>query len=284
MIPYKRGPPIMEKDFGNDLLKSVYNAIPFIDTFFDNDIEIMLTDREKVLYYQSSKEIDGKLKVVSPTGEFVQNAMKQGKTVVEIIPEDFLGVAFKSYMIPIKDGQTVVGSIVIGKSLSKKNAVTNITDELITALSHIETVINEISSGVQELAHRNNDILSEANTANDMANDTDDIVNFIKGVSSQTNLLGLNASIEAARAGEAGRGFSVVAQEIRKLSNSSNESIGKIETVIKNISTAINKINGKVVDADSISNKQSKALQEIASSIEQLNSTAKHLGKLADEL
>lgn len=274
----------MEKDFGNDLLKSVYNAIPFIDTFFDNDIEIMLTDREKVLYYQSSKEIDGKLKVGSPTGEFVQNAMKQGKTVVEIIPEDFLGVAFKSYMIPIKDGQTVVGSIVIGKSLSKKNAVTNITDELITALSHIETVINEISSGVQELAHRNNDILSEANTANDMANDTDDIVNFIKGVSSQTNLLGLNASIEAARAGEAGRGFSVVAQEIRKLSNSSNESIGKIETVIKNISTAINKINGKVVDADSISNKQSKALQEIASSIEQLNSTAKHLGKLADEL
>ncbi|MDF2671743.1 MAG: methyl-accepting chemotaxis protein [Clostridiales bacterium] len=275
---------MVEKDFGNDILKSVCNAIPYIDTFFDNDIEIMLTDKEKVLYYQGSKEINGKRQVGSPAGEFVKEAMELGDIQVKVLPEDFMGVAFKSYMIPIKDGQTVVGSIAIGKSLSKKNAVTNITDKLITALSHIETVINQISSGVQELARRNNEILGEANTANNMANDTDDIVNFIKGVSSQTNLLGLNASIEAARAGEAGRGFNVVAQEIRKLSNSSNESISKIENVIKNISTSIKKINDKVVDADGISNEQSKALQEIASSIEQLNSTARLLGKLADEL
>lgn len=274
----------MEMDFGNDLLKSIYNAIPFIDTFFDNDVEILLTDREKVLFYKGTKEIDGKNKIGSPAGAFMEKTMESGVNKIEIIPEDFLGVAFKSYMVPIKDGHTVVGCIAVGKSLSKKNAVTNITDELITALSHIEAVINEISSGVQELAHRNNEILSEANTANDMANNTDDIVNFIKGVSSQTNLLGLNASIEAARAGEAGKGFNVVAQEIRKLSNSSNESISKIENVIKNISTSIKRINDKVVDTDDISNKQSHALKEIASSIEQLNSTAKLLGKLADEL
>lgn len=274
----------MEKDFGSDMLKNVYNAVAYIDTFFDNDIEIMLTDREKVLYYQGSKEIDGKRQVGSPAGEFVKKAMELGENEIEIIPEDFLGVAFKSYMIPIKEGNTVVGSIAIGKSLSKKNAVTNITNELITAISQIETVINQISSGVQELAYRNNEILGEANTANEMANDTDNIVSFIKGVSSQTNLLGLNASIEAARAGESGRGFNVVAQEIRKLSNSSNESISKIENVIKNISTSIKKINDKVVNVEGISNEQSKALKEIALSIEQLNSTAKLLGKLADEL
>lgn len=274
----------METDFDNHVLKSIYNAIPLIDTFFDNDIEILLTDRQRVLYYQGSKEIDGKNKIGSPAGEFVIKTMESGVSKIEIIPEDFLGVAFKSYMIPIKDGQTVVGCIAIGKSLSKKNAVTKITDELIAASSQIEAVINQIASGVQELAHRNNEILAEAVTANDMADNTDEIVNFIKGVSSQTNLLGLNASIEAARAGEAGRGFNVVAQEIRKLSNSSNESIGKIENVIKNISSSINKINDKIVDAENISKEQSRALQEIALSIEQLNSTAKLLGKLADEL
>lgn len=275
---------MLKRDFANDVLKDAYNAITYIDTFFDNDIEIMLTDREKVLYYQGSKEIDCKIQVGSEAGKFVKEAMNLGKIEVKVIPEDFIGVAFKSYIIPIKDGNTVVGSMAIGKSLSKKSAVTNITYELITALSHMGTVINEISSGSQELANMNNEILFETSTANDVANDTDNIVNFIKGVSSQTNLLGLNASIEAARAGDYGKGFNIVAQEIRKLSKSSNESIAKIEQVINNISTSIKKINDKVINVDGVSSKQSKALQEMASSIKQLNSTAKLLGKLSDEL
>ena len=275
---------MIEKHFSNDTLKSVYNTITCIDTFFDNDIEIMLTDRDKVLYYQGSKEIDCKIQEGSDAGAFVKEAMDLGKIEVKVIPEDFMGVAFKSYMIPLKAGNTVVGSIAIGKSLSTKNAVTNITHELITSLSHIEAVINQISSGVQEIASMNNEILSESITANDMTNDTDSIVTFIKGVSSQTNLLGLNASIEAARAGDYGKGFNIVAQEIRKLSKSSNESLGEIEHVVKNISTSIEKINSKVSNMDGISSTQSSALQDVASSIEKLNSTAKLLAKFADEL
>ncbi|MFL0247660.1 methyl-accepting chemotaxis protein [Candidatus Clostridium stratigraminis] len=275
---------MLREDFTNDVLKSVYTAIPYINIFFDNDIEIMLTDREKVLYYQGSKEIDGKIQVGSAAGKFVKEAMESGKDEIKIIPEDFLGVAFKSYMIPIKDGHTVVGSIAIGKSLSKKKAVTGITNELINELSQIESVVNEISASVQELAAMNSEILNETNTANDMANETDNIVSFIKGISTQTNLLGLNASIEAARAGDSGKGFNIVAQEIRKLSKSSNEYIGKIDHVIKSISSSIEKINNKVGNTDEVSSKQSVALQDVASSIEQLNSTAKLLGKLADEL
>lgn len=275
---------MIKKHFASDVLEAVYNSVPHIDTFFDNDIEIMLTDREKVLYYQGSKEIDAKIQEGAAIGKFVEQAMEIGKIEVKVIPEDFIGVAFKSYMIPIKEGNTVVGSISIGKSLSKKNAVTNITQRLITTLTGMETVANQISSAVQELADKNNEILNETNSANDTAQDTDNIVSFIKGVSSQTNLLGLNASIESARAGDYGKGFNIVAQEIRKLSKSSSESMVKIDNVIKNISSSIKRINDKVINAEEISHQQSAALQQMASSIEQLNSTAKLLGKLADEL
>ncbi|RII36270.1 chemotaxis protein [Clostridium chromiireducens] len=276
---------MLKNNFGNDELNSIYNSIKYIEAFFDNDIEIMLTDREKVLYYKGSNEIDFKIKEGDVAGDFVKNAMKKGKPVVEVIPKEFLGVAFKSYMIPIKDDTDgIIGSIAIGKSLTKKNSVTDITDNLIQSVSQISTGINDISASFQELASMNSEILIKTNIANEMASNTDEIVGFIKGISSQTNLLGLNAAIEAARAGEHGKGFNVVAKEIRKLSNESHKSIGTIEMVIKDISDAIKKINEKVSDVDSVSDKQLTALEKITESIENLNSTAKLLGKLSEEL
>ena len=113
----------------------------------------------------------------------------------------------------------------------------------------------------------NQQLLGETKEANERTKDTDDILTFIQGVSSQTNLLGLNAAIEAARAGEAGKGFNVVAQEIRKLSNSSNESIKKIDSVIKHISSSINSINNNLTKSNDVSQNQSAALEEIAASI-----------------
>ena len=275
---------MLKGNFGNDELNSIYNSIKYIETFFDNDIEIMLTDREKVLYYKGSKEIDFKIKEGDVAGDFVKNAMNKGKPVIEMIPKEFLGVAFKSYMVPIKDDTGIIGSIAIGKSLTKKNSVMDITESLIQSVSQISTGINDISASFQELASMNSEILVKTNVANEMAANTDEIVGFIKGISSQTNLLGLNAAIEAARAGEHGKGFNVVAKEIRKLSNESHKSIGSIETVIKDISDAIKKINEKVSDVDSVSDKQLTALEKITESIENLNSTASLLGKLSEEL
>ncbi|MDR3597321.1 methyl-accepting chemotaxis protein [Clostridium sp.] len=275
---------MLKNDFGNNELNSIYNAIPYIEAFFDNDIEIMLTDREKVLYYRGSKEIEFNIKEGDAVGDFVKEAMKHGKTVVEVIPKEFLGVAFKSYIIPMKDETGVIGSIAIGKSLTKKISVTDITENLIQSMSQISSGINDISASFQELASMNSEIVVKTNIANEMASNTDEIVGFIKGISSQTNLLGLNAAIEAARAGEQGKGFNVVAKEIRKLSNESRKSIGTIETVIKDISEAISKINEKVSDVDRVSDKQLTALEKITESIENLNSTAKLLGQLSEEL
>ena len=167
---------------------------------------------------------------------------------------------------------------------NNKNEITKIVDTMINALSDIGDKINYLSSSINNLAGMNSAILDEAKRANEMTGDTDEVVSFIKGVASQTNLLGLNASIEAARAGEQGRGFSVVAQEIRKLSNSSNESIAKIEDVIKNISNSIENINGKVSTADEISAKQAEALKEISEAISNLKDTSKDLYKVAEEI
>ncbi|OAV40226.1 hypothetical protein [Clostridium saccharobutylicum] len=69
---------MLRENLKNNQLSGIYDAIQYIDTFFDKDIEIMLTDREKVLYYKGSKEIDFKIKKGDPIGEFVRDAMNKG--------------------------------------------------------------------------------------------------------------------------------------------------------------------------------------------------------------
>lgn len=124
------------------------------------------------------------------------------------------------------------------------------------------------------------------------------IVDYIKAISRQTNLLSLNASIEAVRAGEAGRGFSVVASEIRKLSNEINRSISDIDNILKEIVNGIKNSNTimdiceeKIRKIDDISResvgvigKISDIVNNIRNSVTQINSISGMQSDLARDI
>ena len=144
--------------------------------------------------------------------------------------------------------------------------------------------MNDIKQGSEVLDEKNTIIKEKTDEAFESTKNTDEILGLIKGIASQTNLLGLNASIEAARAGEMGRGFSVVAEEIRKLSNSSNESISRIDSIIKNISMSVTDVNSNVEKANEVYAKQSRAIEEINTAISELKGIADMLESLAVKL
>lgn len=110
--------------------------------------------------------------------------------------------------------------------------------------------MNDMVQTLKEMAASFGDLVSKISSFSKDINQINNITNIIKGIATQTNLLALNASIEAARADKSGKGFTVVANEIKKLAEQVKESSENINSLIKNISANTDKMleSSKVMD------------------------------------
>lgn len=130
--------------------------------------------------------------------------------------------------------------------------------------------IQEISAGAEKLVNVEG-ILTEASAAAlKEVEETDKILKFVQNVTKQTKLLGFNATIEAARAGEFGKGFGVVAEEVKKLSQNNEQFNGQIKQILLNIKKHIQDINQYQGDLSQVSIAQETASKEVSNAMQQL--------------
>ena len=134
----------------------------------------------------------------------------------------------------------------------------------VTAINHATSEIDASTTMVKDLAGQVRDIGK--------------VLDVIRGIAEQTNLLALNAAIEAARAGEQGRGFAVVADEVRALAARTQASTGEIEGMINAVQSsadqavgAMGKSQALVSDTQTLAQATGEALELIADGISQIN-------------
>jgi len=162
-------------------------------------------------------------------------------------------------------------------SIKLKNSSDNLTDYVDTLIVSTKTSqehVNKVFNIVEEIKYSTETVVDRTSNVASQSEDIKSVISVIKDIAEQTNLLALNAAIEAARAGEHGRGFAVVADNVRQLAEKTQKSLDSINVNINTLVQSINDISDDI-------QKQSNIITNINQSMGELNLTIDDNSKVA---
>ncbi len=146
----------------------------------------------------------------------------------------------QSVQVIRSEGENIMNTIndTADKAVKAKDLIKGATNEL----NETKNKINEIGTAVKNVADNELKLSKNIEDLQHHTKKIDSIIKIISDIAEQTNVLSLNAAIEAARAGESGRGFSVVAEEVRKLAQKIQDSLEHIQSIVDTIDQSMAKI------------------------------------------
>jgi methyl-accepting chemotaxis protein len=275
----------------NDFLTTVSDLFDDIGRIVDAQNEGDLSQHIEKEYFGQFQEITYNMNAATEQLSGIISNIRQASSQIEISSKE---ISQGNITLSQRTEQEAAN---LDKAKNKLNQLT----EMVNQTASDAKVADQLSGQAKLVAVKSAKVVNNAVTAMDEISDSSrqiaNIINVIDEISFQTNLLALNASVEAARAGEGGRGFSVVATEVRNLSQRSAESAQEIKTLVTTslerveagtrlvnaAGASLNEIMRSVEKVVQIISGIDSASQEEASSIEQLNETVASIDKITQQ-
>jgi hypothetical protein len=287
---------MVNKVTSKELMDALIVITPFIAEIMQTDMGFAITDNKKFVVQTDGQTVKLNISPGDPVNpkSAMAEAMRTKKPAVKNMDASLYGIPVRIYGYPLLDENNhVMGSVGIAKNIETWTGLNQSAEELSESSKEVENIINQflveniINQFLEVASQLNNDSVMLQNKADDINQkfqETNQILESIKSISSQTRLIGLNAAIEAARIGDVGKGFGVVANEIRKLSGNSNDASIEIEKTLRelqkdleNITKEVTSINNTVID-------QLEKAKEINLQVERFGEISKVLLQLSNRL
>lgn len=247
------------------------------------DLGVAIADKKAFIAYYPAKSFDLNTKPgdLLKRGEALYRTIHEGKSVNEVVPAELYGVPFMAMTYPVRNAVgEIVGGIGISKNIEAQKKIEHASSDLFATLESTTDNVANMNADMQSLFTMISDVNGVSKQMDKALKESDQIMALIKKIASQTNMLGLNAAIEASRAGTHGRGFTVVAEEMRRLAMMSGESSDKVSKTLTDMNHLVLAIMNAMLKIESVAKEQMNVSEEMTGALEEITATSQLLAEL----
>lgn len=269
------------------VLDKVVQVAPYIKELLGPLYTVSVCDLQKYIWQDETETLRLGIKVNDPIrpGTIADAVLKTGQRQVRVVSREVYGVSYKGVGVPVRnENGEMEGVLIYVRDTAIQEEIKGVAVSVKESINEISSEATQLSSAAEELAAFANELSGRTENIRGDMYSIGEVLALIEHVASMTHLLGLNAAIEAARAGEYGRGFTVVAGEIRKLAEQTRQNVKEISHKLSGVTDTVITFLTSFSQISSVVDHQASSIQQLVTVLDGLEKEAEQLNAIVQKL